>query len=1018
MRIGCLQFAPQVGDINNNLNRADAVLSKANPENLDLLVLPELAFTGYNFKTLREISPFLEPKGSGISALWARTVALKLNCLVTVGYPEKVDVKPKWPTSPEYYNSVIVVNNDGETIANYRKTFLYYTDETWALEGQEGFYGGFIPGLGNTSLGICMDINPRRFEAPWHAFEFAFHCLEVEANIVIMTMAWNTRQDARMFSRMPNEPDMETLTYWVSRLEPLIRSETQEEIIVIFCNRCGIEDDAVYAGTSAVIGIKDGEVNVYGILGRGEKDLLVVDTEKPPCAKLVYRPDDQVSPVGSALDSISGSKDIGQPDSARTTASTPRSAGPSAEASYNETTRPNGTQYQALLEEARLVSQPHSPVSQESRSSLHSQSTNKLHSRNRSYSNQTSQSSQKSPSGQKKSSASSMTKSHYVAPRDLTRAGSDVSLSALNDSVTARATTTFKRSKSSDRLGASKDVRVSQGRKHQDGPARGEKARAHPIQIPQLPMETDTILTPTAPSPTPLAIRPKLVIPKDAYERYALPHFPSPVSLAEPGPHTSGIYNSHVSVGRQNETATSTTPFDETIPQSPSRFFWIPPETLLRTPIQPRKWTPARADSPTLSPSLPTYPRAYAKPATPVETQHLDPQLIRHGLASSGRLEGVRNGESQPISKRAVDSVQSFSTSSQNVPPSKPSDRSDSPFANRPDWAAIAKRLEALSPRPDSVAQNPSTSFSPRPGSNLAQRIEINGNSSDAAPVRPPSTKSRNVSMSRAANPIGIDDPLDGQRKESRSRASIRAGASASVFGDNSTSDYVVGYEKSGIGRHQARAQSRGRPGAPSDPNATRHRRPDSARASPRDSPIPGRRPSATTFRFRTPAESDAEISRISPEWSLNGTADDDEIIGEIIVRHSPNCLVHGRPQVAKFNSSERADVGAGSDSLDRAAYETSGSVTSEGKGALKTENSLEAAAHSSMDGAEQHLNKNISSVESLSIPRSFSAPQSLIHSKTPKDVILSSVDDSTILITPLTVPFGQRLPTDMAIKL
>lgn len=49
MRIACLQFAPQVGDIDNNLNRADSVLAKANPddlEDLDLLVLPELAFTG------------------------------------------------------------------------------------------------------------------------------------------------------------------------------------------------------------------------------------------------------------------------------------------------------------------------------------------------------------------------------------------------------------------------------------------------------------------------------------------------------------------------------------------------------------------------------------------------------------------------------------------------------------------------------------------------------------------------------------------------------------------------------------------------------------------------------------------------------------------------------------------------------------------------------------------------------------------------------------------------------------
>jgi protein N-terminal amidase len=46
MRIACLQFAPQVGDVDNNLNRADAVLNRANPEDLDLLVLPELAFSG------------------------------------------------------------------------------------------------------------------------------------------------------------------------------------------------------------------------------------------------------------------------------------------------------------------------------------------------------------------------------------------------------------------------------------------------------------------------------------------------------------------------------------------------------------------------------------------------------------------------------------------------------------------------------------------------------------------------------------------------------------------------------------------------------------------------------------------------------------------------------------------------------------------------------------------------------------------------------------------------------------
>ncbi|KAM0465370.1 hypothetical protein ACHAPV_001416 [Trichoderma viride] len=292
MRIGCLQFAPQVGDVDNNLNRADAVLSKANPEDLDILVLPEMAFSGYNFKSLQDITPFLEPSGSGITSLWARTMALKYNCTVLAGYPEKVDVSPNWPTGPEYYNSAIVVNADGETIANYRKAFLYYTDESWALEGNRGFYDGYIPGLGNTAIGFGMDMNPYKFEAPWHAFEFAFHILEVESNLVIVTMSWMTREDRRLFSRMPNEPDMDTLTYWITRLEPLIRSNNEDEIIVVFCNRTGTEDELTYAGTSAVIGIQEGEVKVYGLLGRGEKDLLVIDTNNRPYAKLLYRPED------------------------------------------------------------------------------------------------------------------------------------------------------------------------------------------------------------------------------------------------------------------------------------------------------------------------------------------------------------------------------------------------------------------------------------------------------------------------------------------------------------------------------------------------------------------------------------------------------------------------------------------------------------------------------------------------------------------------------------------------------
>ena len=46
MRIACVQFAPVKGDVDKNQTRADGVLAKGDTEGLDLIVLPEMAFTG------------------------------------------------------------------------------------------------------------------------------------------------------------------------------------------------------------------------------------------------------------------------------------------------------------------------------------------------------------------------------------------------------------------------------------------------------------------------------------------------------------------------------------------------------------------------------------------------------------------------------------------------------------------------------------------------------------------------------------------------------------------------------------------------------------------------------------------------------------------------------------------------------------------------------------------------------------------------------------------------------------
>ncbi|KAL8913426.1 MAG: hypothetical protein Q9171_001719, partial [Xanthocarpia ochracea] len=171
MKIATLQFSPKLGQVNENIAHADAILSSSSTSlhDIDLLVLPELAFTethfgpptelttttGYNHPSLESITPYLEPTAAGTSTRWAILTARRLRCLVTVGYPELFsrDPPPRSTLKPtmlnlgsaeDYYtltayNSTVTVNPQGGVVAHYRKTNLYYTDEVWAQESPEGF---------------------------------------------------------------------------------------------------------------------------------------------------------------------------------------------------------------------------------------------------------------------------------------------------------------------------------------------------------------------------------------------------------------------------------------------------------------------------------------------------------------------------------------------------------------------------------------------------------------------------------------------------------------------------------------------------------------------------------------------------------------------------------------------------------------------------------------------------------------------------------------------------------------
>ena len=309
MIVATLQFSPELGEVAANIIRADALLSASPTRNIDLLVLPELAFSGYNH-TRDSIKPLLEPSLAGPSSAWARRTAAKYDCIVSVGYPEVIDSQPTdggtgqngivSETKVVAYNSTITVNPQGDVLAHYRKTHLYYTDEAWAQEGPAKWLVKDLAlpvphkdaGSMKAAFGICMDLNPHRFTAPWDVYEFATFASDAGADALLLSMAWLTSLPAAEVRSLASEPDMDTLAYWIGRLSPLLNGK--KEVLVVCANRCGeeggpnpcgqMEEGVRYAGTSWVGKIGKGSVSVWGMLGRGHEALLVVDTDDEPAA--------------------------------------------------------------------------------------------------------------------------------------------------------------------------------------------------------------------------------------------------------------------------------------------------------------------------------------------------------------------------------------------------------------------------------------------------------------------------------------------------------------------------------------------------------------------------------------------------------------------------------------------------------------------------------------------------------------------------------------------------------------
>jgi predicted amidohydrolase len=153
MKIGYLQFKPELGKAKRNLEKVESFISE---ENFDLLVIPELANSGYLFEEPGELAKVSENPETGKYCNMLKRLSKAKNAYIVSGFCESA----KEDDSEVYYNSSILVFPDGE-YRIYRKTHLFFNEKKFFKPGNTGFwvYDIYNKKFGMVKLGmmVCFD---------------------------------------------------------------------------------------------------------------------------------------------------------------------------------------------------------------------------------------------------------------------------------------------------------------------------------------------------------------------------------------------------------------------------------------------------------------------------------------------------------------------------------------------------------------------------------------------------------------------------------------------------------------------------------------------------------------------------------------------------------------------------------------------------------------------------------------------------------------------------------------------
>ena len=144
MKVGYFQFDPRFGEVKRNL---DYVSERLAAVECDLLVLPELFNTGYQFVSADEARALAESVPSGPTTARLKQLAADQRMHLVAGLAERA--------GDRLYNSAVLVGPGG-LVGVYRKTHLFFEETLFFAPGDTGF-PVFDVGPVRVGLMVCFD---------------------------------------------------------------------------------------------------------------------------------------------------------------------------------------------------------------------------------------------------------------------------------------------------------------------------------------------------------------------------------------------------------------------------------------------------------------------------------------------------------------------------------------------------------------------------------------------------------------------------------------------------------------------------------------------------------------------------------------------------------------------------------------------------------------------------------------------------------------------------------------------